>query len=877
MKNRRLSSLGLAFTLACLFVLGLTLSVRSAPQEVFQATPANVAAQVWEATAGDGEADLLVILAEQADVSAAAGLRDREARLRYVYDVLRKTARRSQAPLRAELDRVGVTYRPFYVVNMLAVDGGDRALVLRLAARPDVARIDANPSIRQPLPEPGLEGDGPLAPQEIEWGVARVNADDVWDLGFTGQGIVVAGQDTGYEWTHPALIDRYRGWDGITATHDYNWHDAIHSGGGICGADSPEPCDDYSSSHGTHTMGTIVGDDGGANQIGVAPGAQWIGCRNMDRGVGTPATYAECFEFFLAPYPVGGHPMTDGVPSLAPHVINNSWTCPPSEGCAWDTLQAVVENVRAAGILVVASAGNSGSACSTVREPIALYDAVFSVGATGSSDTIASFSGRGPVTIDGSGRLKPDVSAPGVSVRSSIRDGGYSNLSGTSMAGPHVAGAIALLWSAAPGLIGDLDTTEWIVERAARPRATSQGCGGDGLDDVPNNVYGWGIVDALAALPRIEAENTAFPAVASSGDELIYSLRVTNTGRVTLTASITDELPSHILPGVTEDGTAFVPGGTLVWTPVALTPGDVWTQTVAVTVELGYAGWLTNVVQVTTDVGVTATHTTRSAPSMPALAISKRASAMVALPGEPLTYTLRLTNTGNVSLTGIVTDILPSCILPGKTEEGTAFLPGGTLTWMLTSLAPEGVWTETVVVTVEEGYIGWVTNTMRAAAGAATGDYTHALPTGPTITKQAGVGWVSPGSLLVYTIDVTNTSSLTLTDVVVTDVLPRDTTFAWASGDHVHAGDVVTWTAASLASQGSLTATVAVTVERVPPDWRLVNADYGVRAAELPATVKGPPVETGVAWRIALLVVLRDSTALGRMERTSPLVQGDVQ
>jgi serine protease AprX len=878
MKNRRLPSLGLAFALACLFVLSLALSVRSAAQEVFPAAPANVAAQVWEATAGGGGADFLVILAGQADVSPAAGISDREARLRHVYDVLRKTAYRSQAPLRAELDRAGVAYRPFYIVNMLAVDGGDRALVARLAGRPDVARIDANPSIRQPLPEPGPEDDGPLAPQGIEWGVARVSADDVWDLGITGQGIVVAGQDTGYEWTHPALIDRYRGWDGLTATHDYNWHDAIHSGGGVCGADSPEPCDDYSSSHGTHTMGTIVGDDGGTNQIGVAPGAQWIGCRNMDQGVGSPATYAECFEFFLAPYPVGGDPMTDGVPGLAPHLINNSWTCPTTEGCAWDTLQDVVENVRAAGILVVASAGNDGSACSTVREPIALYDAVFSVGATDSSDTIAGFSGRGPVTIDGSNRLKPDVSAPGVSVRSSVRGGGYASLQGTSMAGPHVAGAVALLWSAAPGLIGDLDATEWIVERTARPRTTAQGCGGDGPDDVPNNVYGWGIVDALAALARIEVAKTASPAVVSPGDELTYTLRVTNTGGVTLTAMITDELPSPILPGVMEGGTAFVPDGTLVWTPVVLPPGDVWTEMVAVTVELGYAGWLTNVVRVTTDLGVTATHTTRSATPMPALAIDKRASSVVALPGEPLTYTLRLTNTGNVPLTGIVTDVLPSCILPGMTEGGTAFLPGGTLTWTLPPLAPEGVWTETVVVTVEAGYIGWVTNVVRAAtAEGAAGVYTHVLPTGPAITKRAGDSLVSPGSLLVYTIDVTNTSSLTLTEVVVTDVVPPDTIFAWADGDHVHAGGMVTWTAASLASQDSLTATVAVTVERVPPDWRIVNGEYGVRAAELPASVKGLPVETAVAWRLILPIVLRDSTALSRMERTSPLVLGGVQ
>ena len=128
----------------------------------------------------------------------------------------------------------------------------------------------------------------------VGWNIVRVEADQVWGLGYTGRGVVVGGQDTGYQWDHPALIGRYRGWDGAAASHDYNWHDAIHSGGGICGYDTTAPCDD--NGHGTHTLGTAVGDDGGVNRIGVAPGARWIGCRNMNQGVGTPATYAECFQ-----------------------------------------------------------------------------------------------------------------------------------------------------------------------------------------------------------------------------------------------------------------------------------------------------------------------------------------------------------------------------------------------------------------------------------------------------------------------------------------------------------------------------------------------------------------------------------------------------
>ncbi len=173
---------------------------------------------------------------------------------------------------------------------------------------------------------------------------------------MNGQGIVIGGQDTGYEWQHPALMNQYRGWDGAVADHTYNWHDAIHennpntSPGNVCGFDSPQPCDDHG--HGTHTMGTMIGDDGGANQIGMAPGAQWIACRNMEQGWGTPATYTECYEWFIAPYPAGGDPMRDGDPAKAPHVINNSWSCPVSEGCTDpDILRTVVENVRAAGII----------------------------------------------------------------------------------------------------------------------------------------------------------------------------------------------------------------------------------------------------------------------------------------------------------------------------------------------------------------------------------------------------------------------------------------------------------------------------------------------------------------------------------------------
>jgi uncharacterized repeat protein (TIGR01451 family) len=335
-------------------------------------------------------------------------------------------------------------------------------------------------------------------------------------------------------------------------------------------------------------MGTIVGDDGGSNQIGVAPGARWIGCRNMDNGHGTPATYIECFEFFLAPYPVGGDPMADGDPTKAPHVINNSWVCPPDEGCDWASLQTVVENTRAAGIVVVASAGNQGSGCSTVMYPPAIYDAAFSVGMTDSNDNIDSRSSRGPVTVDGSGRLKPDVSAPGVSVRSSLPGGGYGWKDGTSMAGPHVAGTVALLWSSAPCLIGDVDTTEWIIAHTARPRTTTQGCGGDGPTDVPNNVYGWGIVDALAAVeaaqPGLEIAKQASFEMGIPAETLAYMLNVTNTSYCSLSQVIlTDTIPVSTT-FAWASGDYVYADGVVTWTAENLADRATLTATLAVTV-----------------------------------------------------------------------------------------------------------------------------------------------------------------------------------------------------------------------------------------------------------------------------------------------------
>ena len=493
MKPRSL--LALSFTILLLLALLPAFALASRPLQQAQVHP-----KVWEDLQDGGEVQVLVVLREQADLGAAAALTTKAAKSRYVYEALRAVAEETQAGLRALLDAQQVDYHAFYLVNAVHVRA-DSELVRLLAAQQGVERILPNPEIKG-VPSLPLQSLESLVPQGIEANLVRVNADDVWALGHTGQGIVVAGQDTGYDWDHEALLNQYRGWDGDTADHNYNWHDAIHSGGGTCGPDSAEPCDDHG--HGTHTMGIAVGDDGAGSQIGMAPGAQWIGCRNMDVGVGTPATYIECFEFFLAPYPLGGDPLLDGEPSLAPHVVNNSWACPPSEGCdpgSTALMEDAVAALRQAGIVVVASAGNYGDGCGSVKYPPAIYPQSFSIGNFNHrDDQIWGSSSRGPATYGGVAYTKPDLAAPGASIYSSMRGGGYRTMTGTSMSAPHVAGAVALLLSAAPGYSGQVDTLEYLLTRSAEPMTTTQACGGDGPGDVPNNTWGWGILDVLAAV-----------------------------------------------------------------------------------------------------------------------------------------------------------------------------------------------------------------------------------------------------------------------------------------------------------------------------------------------------------------------------------------
>lgn len=449
---------------------------------------------------------VLIYMKEEADFSSVSSKSNRNERLRKVFNQLVKTAERSQSSLLNWLDSQKITARSYYVSNLIVAENVSKNQLETIASREDVLRVVGNPSLKNRMPSttfPSVE-----IPRGPGANLVRTGATKVWEeYKVKGEKIIVAGQDTGVRWDHKALKSHYRGWNGSQADHRYSWHDAVHKsigGSSSCGYDLSVPCDDHN--HGTHTIGTIVGDDNEGNQIGMAPGAKWIACRNMDDGIGSPEMYTECFQWFLAPWPQGGDPIKDAAPEMAPHVINNSWGCPKSEGCEGGEFERILKATRAAGIFVVVSAGNEGSSCSTIKDGPAFHsDLVLSVGAINHrDDAIASFSSRGPSIFDK--KIGPHVTAPGVDVRSAVKNGGYAEYgwSGTSMAGPHLVGVVALLWSAEPALVGKVIETESLIKQTAEPKTSSQSCGGVSGSTTPNNTFGHGIANIYELIKLLD-------------------------------------------------------------------------------------------------------------------------------------------------------------------------------------------------------------------------------------------------------------------------------------------------------------------------------------------------------------------------------------
>ena len=410
--------------------------------------------------------------------------------------------------------------RSLWAINAVAL-AARPAVVQTLARRPDVRSVTLDRWQRwiQGMPSPLAAGaltptlaaraplstaleariqSGPLDPGQTTWGIAKIGADRVWrELGVAGSGVVVANIDTGVDWNHPALQPRYRGWSGgAAADHLHNWFDATGEG-------AVYPSD--VNGHGTHTMGTIVGEGG----IGVAPGARWMAAKAFNsQGFALLSWIHAAFQFMLAP---------NGNPAMAPHILSNSWGSEDGSSTAFlDDVRAL----RAAGIFAVFANGNSGPAAGRVGSPASLPEAI-GIGASDPDDDVARFSSRGPSPF---GVVRPHLVAPGVGVLSSYPGGGYATANGTSMATPHAAGVAALLLSISPTL--DITATLFALTSTARPLSTT----------LPNNDSGWGCLDAYRAALSVMSHGVITGHVMHAGQPISGAQVVAHDGALSPSA-----------------------------------------------------------------------------------------------------------------------------------------------------------------------------------------------------------------------------------------------------------------------------------------------------------------------------------------------------
>jgi subtilisin family serine protease len=465
----------------------------------------------------DGKQRFVVEFSAKANVRAAARGKAPAQRGTAVYKALTATAKSSQAQaLKVAASVKGSNPKSYWLTNSLLVTG-DAKLARRLAAVSGVTSVHAQKIY--PLVKPvKMSVVIQAAAGDPEWGVEKIGADQAWAEGITGQGITVANVDTGVDFSHPALVENYRGnnHDG-TFSHDYNWWDPA----GICGG---EPCDNVG--HGTHTMGTIAGGDGPGPftpDTGVAPGATWFAAKGCEDLGCSSESLLSAGQFILAPTDLQGN---NPDPSRRPDIVNNSWgSDDPNDTFYLETVQAW----RAAGIIPVFSAGNAGEfGCGTAGTP-GNFTQVISLGATDIDDNIASFSSRGPSPTE---KVSPNISAPGVDVVSSVPGGSYASFSGTSMAAPHATGTIALMLSSKGSLIGNFAAVLDLLNLTAIDRPDDE-CGTpDPSDNDPNFVYGEGRIDAKAAVDLAKEGGTLSGTVtdATTGDPIAGAHVTANNG-----------------------------------------------------------------------------------------------------------------------------------------------------------------------------------------------------------------------------------------------------------------------------------------------------------------------------------------------------------
>jgi len=486
----------------------------------------------------------------------------RQQRHEVVVQALRQRAEATQAGLLAELatlkeQNLVRDYRAYWIVNCFRVDARPE-VIRQIAARADVEEAYLNYPIEliEPVPDgpgaavPGGDLRNPLTPTV---GLVAVRAPEVWAMGFTGQGVLVATLDTGVDGNHPALASRWRGVaDPRYAGHpEWAWFDPV----------TFTTFPTSFGSHGTHTMGSVCGGPPGL-EIGVAPGAQWIHAAVIDR-VSLERTVADAIAAFQWLTDPDGDP---GTVWDVPQVCSNSWgigswhNVPPYNLPCNQGFWSFLDACEAAGTVILFSAGNEGPTPNSLRRPADRATDEYRTFAVGALDAniqswpIADFSSRGPTqcTPDGSWAIKPELAAPGVDVLSSVPGGGYEQWgwSGTSMASPHVNGAVALIYEACPDLSVE-EVKQILIE-------TAHDLGSAGND----NDYGYGMLDCYEAVTLALSMCSGAPRARDG----YYETPVDQPIQITLVATDYDGLPD--------------PPGALVYRIVSLpaTPGNTVTD-----------------------------------------------------------------------------------------------------------------------------------------------------------------------------------------------------------------------------------------------------------------------------------------------------------
>ena len=380
-------------------------------------------------------------------------------------------------------------------INNCFVISAHKELILFLSDMDAVELVDLETARMVRLLDPprrATVGEG-RTPGAAEPGLLAIGAHHLWNMGYTGNNRMAYSIDTGVWPDHPAIRSQYM-------VNHVPLHQAWF------GYDSEFPMD-KSSDHGTHTIGTTLGLDHDTHDtIGVAFNAYYIASDPVATSLATVKPLTDfMFAFEWAFDPDGDPATTDDIPD----VINNSWgyDVPTDDELCESYASEMFTAIQAAGIANVMSAGNSGPGPMTIGIPHHLNTGLvntFTVGAVNAHIVdlpIAGFSSRGPTICGGTGsiEIKPEVVAPGVAVRSAIRNGEYDSYQGTSMAAPHVSGAVLLLREAFPNVSGEE------ILLALYNSAIDLGDVGE------DNHYGNGMINVLEAFNLLSQSHTPTP------------------------------------------------------------------------------------------------------------------------------------------------------------------------------------------------------------------------------------------------------------------------------------------------------------------------------------------------------------------------------